>query len=68
MMEKALFFTRHLLPVLCIAGAIFLAYLDKYGWGWLIFAALVTNHQGVGDIKPERLISRFSSQKQSRNS
>lgn len=34
-------FMVNLVSILCISGAILLAYNDKSGWGWLLFVAII---------------------------
>ena len=38
-----IFVFNFLMRAVCFGGAAFLAYYDKAGWGWLIFAGIVTS-------------------------
>lgn len=38
-----------LMRSICFGGAAFLAYYDKSGWGWLIFAGIVTGLSSKDD-------------------
>ncbi len=40
---------NYLMRAVCFGGAALLAYYDKPGWGWLIFAGIITSISNKSD-------------------
>lgn len=51
-----IFICNFMMRAVCFGGAAVLAYYDKAGWGWLIFAGLVTGVSYKGDGNKPKVV------------